>query len=85
MRNELFELFNIRVLDSEREGILWISLQIKHTNELLRLCTCYLPPSNSSRAVNISDFFDILLDQFYEYQKDALIMIVGDFNIRVGE
>ena len=49
--------FKITKLEDATEGILWIELYHKMTKERLRFCVCYLPPNNSSRAVNAEDVF----------------------------
>ena len=61
VRNELTDLFKIELLNDTMEGILWLSLISKSTTETLKVCVCYLPPANSSRQVNITDFLDTLL------------------------
>ena len=85
VKNTLFEQFNVEVLDSETEGILWISLKHKVTKECLNFCICYLPPANSTRAVNAQEYFDVLMSQMYEYQSVGQVTIFGDFNTRIGD
>ena len=62
-------------MQSEFEGILWIELQHKLTNERLRFCVCYLPPNNSSRSVNAEEYFNTLMGNIYEFQNRSLITI----------
>ena len=53
-------------------------------NEQPKLYVCYLPPSNSTRCLDINEFLDSLLGNIYDYQHNSIIKIIGDFNIRVG-
>lgn len=46
---------------------------------------CYLPPEDTSRRTDGSEFFENLLAQVYEYQNSGLVLIGGDFNARCGE
>ena len=72
-------------MDDETEGILWIELNHKLTKECLKFCVCYLPPNNSTRAVNAEEFFHTLMYHVFEHQSNALITVFGDFNVRVGD
>lgn len=85
IRDSIFLDFNVEILNSDVEGILWLSL--KHKTDILHLkvCDCYLPPINSSRQVDGQQFFDNLLSQIYEFQNHAKIYICGDFNSRCGD
>ncbi len=47
-------------------------------------CVCYLPPENSTRHVDASDFFDTLLLQIHNYHVDDITYVCGDFNGRCG-
>ena len=48
-------------------------------------CVCYLPPNNSSRQVDVSEFFDSLLCNIYTFQNLGPLFICGDFNSRIGD
>ena len=85
VKNVLFEHFHVEVLNQDTQGILWITLKHKLTKEFLNFCVCYLPPANSTRAVNAQDYFDTLMSQIYEYQSVGQVTIFGDFNTRIGE
>ena len=84
VKKNLYRDFDIRNLNDDTEGILWLELLHKTTKECLRFCVCYLPPKNSPRAVNAEDFFQTLMYNIYEFQNNSLITVFGDFNARVG-
>ena len=57
----------------------------KTENFVLLPCVCYLPPENSSRRVDVNEYFDNLLTDFYQFQNNGLVFICGDFNSRCGD
>jgi hypothetical protein len=68
------------------EGILWISLEHKFTSLKLIICTCYLPPYNSSRQIDVQNVYDNLLTDIYEFQSlNDTMFICGDVNSRCGD
>ena len=73
------------VLDKSFEGILWLKLVHKLDKQVFLPCVCYLPPENSSRQFDVNEFYEHLLVNMYQYQKEGLIYICGDFNSRCGE
>ena len=86
VRNDILDSFNVSVLDDEYEGILWLKLQsTESTNDCFCICVCYLPPENSTRAVNVNEVFDALITQIYTYQTYTIQFICGDFNSRVSD
>lgn len=85
MKKTLYNEFDTIKLNADTEGILWIELYHKSTKESLKFCVCYLPPSNSTRAVNAEEFFHTLMYHIYEYQANSLVTVFGDFNARVGD
>ena len=53
----ILDQFSVSILDSTTDDILWIKLIDKLDNENgLYLCSCYLPPSGSSRGTDHRDF-----------------------------
>lgn len=54
-------------------------------NVCLVLCTCYLPPENSSRQEDVMHFYDNLLVSVYRYQSLGTVCMFGDFNSRCGD
>ena len=82
----ILDQFSVSILDSTTDDILWIKLIDKLDNEnVLYLCSCYLPPSGSSRGDGSQGFYDILTAQMYQYQDDKKLLILGDFNGRIGK
>jgi len=77
-------LFDISILDASVEGILWLKLVHKLEHTVVLPCVCYLPPENSSRTFDVNGFYEHLLTNIYEYKKEGLIFICGDFNSRCG-
>ena len=58
VRNELCANFIIQTVDDTTDGIMWIKLENKQcTANVFFVCVVYLPAENSTRAVNIYDFF----------------------------
>jgi hypothetical protein len=52
---------------------------------LRRTCIYNLPPNNSSRQIDVNNFYDTLLSSIYVYQNDCPLYICGDFNSRIGD
>ena len=52
--------FNVCVLNSDFEGILWLSLNSKTGNVAFNICVFYLPPLNSSLQIDAQKFYDCL-------------------------
>ena len=85
VKNSILNDFDVSILDKSFEGILWLKLVHKVDKHVLLPCVCYLPPENSSRHFDVNAFYEHLLVNMYQYQKDGLIYICGDFNSRCGE
>lgn len=86
VRDDVINMFDVSILDDEYEGILWLKLQsIENKDDCFCICVCYLPPENSTRAVNVNEFYDTLLTQIYTYQNLSIQFICGDFNSRVSD
>ena len=51
--NSLSAMFDISVMDSSVEGILWLKIvdSAKPSSVIVCVCVCYLPPSTSSRPL----------------------------------
>ena len=80
----ILELFDVIVEDKTYEGILWLRLQEKHGNGKIHVCVCYLPPENSTRNIEVHEFFNTLTSQIYTYQDMSTVYICGDFNARTS-
>lgn len=86
INNELLQNFNIKCLDKNVDGILWLSIQDKNDqNNKYQICVCYLPPEGSSSNVDPQAFYDTLITQVYQYQDMGPYYLCGDFNSRLGE
>ena len=86
IRNCVLNQFNVYETNTLNEGIIWVRLKDKETLEILSFCVCYVPPSNSTRNVNVEEFLNVVMSDVYVYQTDsALVLVCGDFNIRVGD
>ena len=81
----LLDAFDVSVLDDSVEGILWLNMKHKRTGFRFLPCECYLPPKNSSRRVDVYEFYDNLLANIYQFQDMGLLYICGDFNSRCGD
>jgi hypothetical protein len=85
VKNELYQQFDVCVLEDKYEGILWLSFKHRLITCNFNVCVCYLPPENSTRYVNAHEFFDTLLTGIYDYQNMCEYFICGDFNSRLGD
>ena len=84
VKQELFELYDVHVLDDSKEDILWLKFRHKTISDCnICICSCYLPPNNRNRDAD--EFYDDLLQQTYCFQNEGLLYIAGDFNSRCGE
>ena len=79
VRNSLFNQFYINVCKDSFEGILWLELKDKQNSQILRTCVCYLVPEFFTRTINPQDYFERLLCQIHEFQKDSDLIVFGDF------
>ncbi|VDI14403.1 Hypothetical predicted protein [Mytilus galloprovincialis] len=84
IRSELFNSFDIEIIDKSVEGILWIYFNCKYSDLTFSLGICYLPPSISTRLNDQEKFFENLLHQVYCNQLKGNTIICGDFNARCG-
>lgn len=85
VKNELFQSFDISVVDNGDEGILWLCLTDKLQGKRFYNGVCYLLPKCSTRQIDASVFYDKRLRSIYEYQNKGIICICGDFNSRCGD
>ncbi|MES9882132.1 MAG: reverse transcriptase family protein [Sedimenticola sp.] len=82
----ILETFEVSILDTSYEDIMWIKLTDKLDSDFgVYLCSCYLPPSGSSRGDTSQQFFDKLTSDIYQYQGDLPLFVMGDVNGRIGE
>ena len=71
-------------VDHSLDDVVFVKLTNKIDNTALTVCSCYLPPENSSRHTNVDSFFSDLMKKVYECQNDGQLIICGDFNARIG-
>ena len=85
VHKRVMDFFNIDVLDNSEEDILWLKFKAIYSDLVLCLCSCYLPPKDSSHKVEGDQFFNKIMTQVYSYQNGGLVCICGDVNARMGE
>ena len=85
VKSELLQQYDIAVLDDTVQDVLWLKLSSDSQTENMVICTCYLPPSDSTRLNDPKLFYASLLEQVYAYQNEGRMFICGDFNSRVGD
>ena len=85
VKNDLAEKYKVQVLDSEHEGILWLKFYAPENEKSFNCCVCYVPPSDSTRSLKLTEFYDSLMCQIHTYCKDNNFFICGDFNSRLGD
>lgn len=83
--HSLLREFNVQIVDTSFEGILWIRLKAIAGCSSFLVCAVYLPPEKSSRGDVSQEFFDCLLSQFYYHWQNEPVIISGDFNARIGD
>ena len=85
VKSELLQQYDIAILDDTVEDVLWLKLSSDTQTENIVICTCYLPPSDSTRLNDPNFFYASLLEQVYSYQNEGRMFICGDLNSRVGD
>ena len=85
VKNYLTNNYTVEALDSEHEGILWLKFNAPQNEKSFNCCVCYVPPSDSTRSLDLTEFYDTLMCQVHVYCKDKDFFIWGDFNGRLGE
>ncbi|CAC5360994.1 unnamed protein product [Mytilus coruscus] len=84
LSNWLLKYFNVSVIDKTFEGILGVKFENSSKDLEFILYSCYLPPENSSRGRDAQSFLAHLLTQIYMHSDCKNILLVGDFNARIG-
>ena len=84
LAKSVFDNFTVETLDNTFEGILVIKLINKYTKSDIIIAACYLPPEGSARGRDASSFFTHLLQTVYLYSETDKLLILGDFNARIG-
>ena len=84
MKEELCSSCDIIKLNNSFEGILWLKLKQKDGPQEILCYVCFLPPAESTRELDSSEFCDTLTYQIHMYCKGSLFFLCGDFNARVS-
>ena len=83
VKKELLHTFDVKIIDEDIEGILWLEFAAKFSKCHFYVVVCYLLPADTCRPVNSEIFFQSLLNQIYSYQHKGKIYICGDMNAHV--
>ena len=84
VHNNIYEEYEISVIDKSFEGILGILLTSKQTDYKIVIYSVYLPPENSPWGRNAMEFYSHLLGQIYLLSDNDAIFVCGDVNSRIG-
>ena len=63
VKDSVMDQYNVEVLDDNTEGILWLKCSSKFNGYDFCCCVCYVPPSDSTRAIDLNGFYDSLMCQ----------------------
>ena len=66
------------------EESVWMKVRSGRGKEALYLCYVYMPTEGSAAAV-IEDSYERLKEDVLEYQQKGRVVLLGDFNARVGK
>ena len=61
VKNALLNNHNVKIMDSEHEGILWLEFTSNKDHKRFYCCVCYVPPSESTRSMDLSELYDNLM------------------------
>ena len=81
VKADLLKEWELGELDTNMEGLYFVSFINVQLDINLVLCPCYLPPENSSWALD-SDLFSITLCLFYiQWQKKLICFYVEEISM----
>ena len=80
VKKELLNTFDVKIIDEDIEGILWLEFAAKFSKYHFYVVVCYLPPAYTCKPVDSEIFFQSILNQMYSYQHKGKIYICGDMN-----
>ena len=83
--NNLFELYNITLIDKEYEGVIGIRFCHKLSGYTFIVFSVYLPPENSARGCDSDNLFAHLMGQLYLHEDVDAVYICGDFNSHISD
>ena len=85
VRNYLFDIFEISVIDRSYDGILGLFLKAKQTYHENVIYVVFLPHEYSPLGRNARRFYSHLLGQIYLLSDKDAIVVCGYLNSRIGE
>ena len=85
VKNEIFQDYNVEIIDKSYDGILGIKCTHKVSNFTAIIFACYLPPQNSPWGRDSSSFFAHLISEIYLVSYADFIICGGDINARIGD
>ena len=80
VKKELLNTFDVKIIDEDIKGILWLKFVAKFSKCHFYVVVCYLLPADTCRPVDSEIFFQSLLNQMYSYQHKGKIYICDDMN-----
>jgi exonuclease III len=84
VKEKLFDVFRVKVVDNEIDGILGIEFVHKLNEFSFVIFACYLSPDNSVWGRDPTTYFAHLMSQLYFHSDADAIFICGDLNGRIG-
>ena len=85
IKSELYNKFNIFIIDKCMEGILGVKFTHKLIEYSIVVYACYLAPYDSPYGRNQTEYLGHLIAQMYMQSESDQTYICGDFNGRIGE
>ncbi|CAC5399218.1 unnamed protein product [Mytilus coruscus] len=80
------ELFNVIVVEDSIDGICWLKFEDKiNLGNMFYAFVVYLPPENSTRAVNVYEFLESLMTQIYTIPNGKQFYLCENFTSRCGD
>jgi exonuclease III len=85
IKNDLFEYYDVQVVDKAVDGILALQLSDKVTHHACVIICAYLPPENSNWGRDAPSFFSHILQLMYMFSEADALFLCGDLNSRTGK
>ena len=79
VRTQILQTFKVDIIDSSHEGIMWLNFRPITDARAFYFFVCCLRPSDSTRNIDLGEFYDTLLYQSFSHCKDELFYICGEF------
>ena len=84
IREEVLKSYQVEILDTDVEDVLWVKLSQEEEEQVLVLAVCYIPPEASSRGKSTEETLQQLAEQVVKFNQLGPIVICGDFNASVA-